>query len=970
MNQPSDIPPLEIVIDYTPVTIAPDANAIDAIALMHRAQCRHQWESSATGARSSQQHRSSYVLAIADSRPIGILTQPDVVRLIATGVDLAKVRVMEVMTQPVITLCRADARDVVAVLSLLRQHGIRQMPIVDDRGLLVGMVSEQDLLEWFDLLTGATARPQPQTDRHHLQIDRHLHELELLRECERLEAFFSQSPDGFFLMMLDRPIQWDDSVDKEALLDYVFSHQSITKVNAAMLAQYDAVEAEFVGLTPNDFFAHDLATGRQTWREMFDKGRLQVETYERKLDGTQMWIEGDYSCVYNSDGNVIGHFGIQRDITDRKQAAAELQQLHDRLQEQAAAYTTALLDANRQLHQTLSQHRRTEATLRQSQQDLSDFVENAIVGLHWVAADGTIIWANQAELDLLGYTRDEYIGHSITEFHVDRVTIEDLLDRLLSDRSVREYEADLRCKDGSIRHVLIDSNSSWRDGEFLRTRCFTRDITERKRAEEDLERFNQALSHAMEGIALLDLQGHYLQINQAYASALGYSPEAIVGMDWRQTVHPEDLAKMQIAYEYMLEHGKVEVAARGVRGDGSIFYKQLVMVKAFGDRQQPIGHYCFMKDVSAAKQAEADLIHSEQKFRAVFDSMFQFIGMLTPEGIVIEANRTALEAIAADRADIIGRPFWETPWWTHSPQLQEQLQQAIVRAANGELVRFEADHIWANGTTACVDFSLKPVFDEAGKVVMLIPEGRDITDRKQAELALQHQKQELAHSNEELQQFAYAASHDLQEPLRTIASYLELIQHRYQGQLDAKADTFIAYAVDGATRMQKLINDLLRYSWVGTQEQRFYTTDCHKIVQNVSIDLQAAIDQSNAVITADPLPEVNVDPVQLTQLFQNLISNAIKFRSQELPQIHVSVRDDDGKWLFSVRDNGIGMEPQYLERIFIIFQRLHGRAQYPGTGIGLAICKKIVERHGGTLWVESQPGRGSTFYFTLPFLAN
>jgi light-regulated signal transduction histidine kinase (bacteriophytochrome) len=162
----------------------------------------------------------------------------------------------------------------------------------------------------------------------------------------------------------------------------------------------------------------------------------------------------------------------------------------------------------------------------------------------------------------------------------------------------------------------------------------------------------------------------------------------------------------------------------------------------------------------------------------------------------------------------------------------------------------------------------------------------------------------------------------------------------------------------------------LSYSRVGMQAQRFYTTDCHKIVQNVAIDLQAAIDQSKTVITVDPLPQVNVDPTQLTQLFQNLISNAIKFHSQEPPQIHISVRDDDGKWLFSVRDNGIGMEPQYLERIFIIFQRLHGRAEYPGTGIGLAVCKKIVERHGGTLWVESQPDRGSTFYFTLPFLAN
>jgi PAS domain S-box-containing protein len=239
-------------------------------------------------------------------------------------------------------------------------------------------------------------------------------------------------------------------------------------------------------------------------------------------------------------------------------------------------------------------------------------------------------------------------------------------------------------------------------------------------------------------------------------------------------------------------------------------------------------------------------------------------------------------------------------------------------------------------------------------------------ERQQAELTLQLQKQELARSNEELQQFAYVASHDLQEPLRMITSYLELLEHRYQGQLDAKADTFIAYAVDGATRMQALINDLLSYSRVGRRGQQFQSVDCDQILQTVLIDLQVAIDQSQAKISADTLPQVQADPVQMSQLFQNLISNAIKFRRQEPPQVYISLQPTDGKWLFSVRDNGIGIEKKYSDRIFIIFQRLHSKTEYPGTGIGLAVCKKIVERHGGNIWVESQPGRGSTFYFTLP----
>jgi PAS domain S-box-containing protein len=788
----------------------------------------------------------------------------------------------------------------------------RQVEVALQDSLLVNAQMRQELAD-------------RRSDHEHL-------EHQLLESKQRLEAFFAQSLDGFFFMMIDQPIRWNETIDREVMLDYVFSHQRMVRVNAAMLAQYGATETDFLGLTPNDFFAHDLPAGRQFWEQMFDQGSLHTETQEQKFDGTPIWIDGDYICLYSTTGEIMGHFGIQRDITDRK---------------------------------------RTEA---------------------------------------------------------------------------------------------------------------------------ELERFNQALSYAMEGISRLDPQGRYVQINQAYANAVGYSPEAMIGMEWQPTVHPDDLETVQIAYQQMLDQGKVEVEARGVRRDGSIFYKQLVMVTAYDMQQQMTGHYCFMKDISdrkaselalqaseqryvtlaqavpvgifrtdtaghclyvndrwcqitgltaaearvdgwtqslhpddrdrvfaewcdgaqhnlpfhseyrfqkgngditwvvgqataeygregellgyvgsitdisAAKRAElirqqveAELQQSEQKFRAVFDNMFQLIGILTPEGAVIEANRTALDAIGINLSDVVGQLFWDTPWWTHSPQLQRQLKDATVRAAAGELVRFEAEHILVDGTSIFVDFSMKPVLDETGKVVALIPEGRDISDRKR-------QEEDLARSNAELQHFAYVASHDLQEPLRMVSSYLELLERRYKGQLDDKADQFIGYAVDGAVRMQTLINALLTYSRVGSTAQSYESIDCAVVLQDVLTNLQVTIAKNSAIITHDPLPEVHGDRTQLIQLLQNLISNGIKFRREDTPHIHVGAKRLSDKWLFSIHDNGIGIEAQYNDRIFIIFQRLHSRAEHPGTGIGLSICKKIVERHGGNLWVESQPAEGSTFYFTLPLI--
>jgi PAS domain S-box-containing protein len=269
-----------------------------------------------------------------------------------------------------------------------------------------------------------------------------------------------------------------------------------------------------------------------------------------------------------------------------------------------------------------------------------------------------------------------------------------------------------------------------------------------------------------------------------------------------------------------------------------------------------------------------------------------------------------------------------------------------------------------NGSDFPIEIMLSPL--ESTEGILVTAAIRDITKRKKAEAHLLQKVEELKRSNGELGQFAYVVSHDLQEPLRMVASYTQLLAKRYKGKLDSDADEFISFAVDGASRMQRLIQDLLVYSRVGTKAQELLDTSSENALQQALINLRGAIEESGAMVTHDSLPTVPADEVQLIQLFQNLIGNAIKYQGPGIPRVHISAtKNSEKEWIFSVQDNGFGIDPQYFEKIFGLFQRLHKREEFAGTGIGLAICKKIVERHGGSISVESQPGLGSTFRFAL-----
>jgi PAS domain S-box-containing protein len=372
------------------------------------------------------------------------------------------------------------------------------------------------------------------------------------------------------------------------------------------------------------------------------------------------------------------------------------------------------------------------------------------------------------------------------------------------------------------------------------------------------------------------------------------------------------------------------------------------------------------QEIGERKRAEAALRQSQNRLANIVNSATDAIVTLDAEQRIMLFNTAAEQMFRCTAAQAIGQPLDqfipERFRLSHQEHIHVFGQTGITSRSMGT-----PGAVWglrASGEEFPVEASISQVEVAGQKFYTVIL--RDITERKRAEEKLKQTLTELARSNAELQQFAYVASHDLQEPLRMVASYTELLARRYQGRLDADADEFIAFAVDGANRMQRLINDLLAYSRVDTRGKAPEPTDAGAALTEALANLEAAMAENEAVVTHDPLPTVPADETQLVQLFQNLVGNALKFRSARHACIHVSATQQGKEWVFSVQDNGIGIEPQYAERIFVIFQRLHTQADYPGTGIGLAICKRIVERHGGHIWLESQPGQGATFYFSLP----
>jgi PAS domain S-box-containing protein len=486
-----------------------------------------------------------------------------------------------------------------------------------------------------------------------------------------------------------------------------------------------------------------------------------------------------------------------------------------------------------------------------------------------------------------------------------------------------------------------------------------------KRAEETLreseERFHLLSEVGLEAIALHE-KGVILDGNSAFARMFGYDHAELIGKNVLDLAAPQ-------SRELVLKHvrsGREEpYEAEGLRKDGSTFSAEL-SGKSIPYHGKMV-RVSTLRDITERKREAEEAARMVTVVRDSNDAITiqDFDGRITAwnRGAELMYGYSEEEALAMNVESLT------------APGKVDEQRDFVRRLVAGEAITsFETQRVTNDGRILDVWMTVTKLVDKAGKPIGIASTERDITQRKRAE---EKQREELERrveqrtaalerSNKELEQFAYVASHDLQEPLRMVASYTQLLERRYKDQLDDTAREFIAFAVDGANRMQRLINDLLAYSRVQTRAGEPELVELSHVLGQARANLATAIEESGALVTNDGLPVVMADPAQLLSVLQNLIGNAVKFHGEEPPHVHVSARESDSEVEISVRDNGIGIRKEHQERIFLIFQRLHNRKDYPGTGIGLALCKRIVERHGGRIWVESEEGGGATFTFTLP----
>jgi PAS domain S-box-containing protein len=746
----------------------------------------------------------------------------------------------------------------------------------------------------------------------------------------------------------------ENSSDMVALLDtdgvFLYASPSTEKILG-----YD-VEKEYEGKSLFDFiYPGDLQLIKQKFDEVNNKpgNKVTAEFRYRVKNGEWIWIEGVAVNMFNepSINAVVVNY---RDITERKKAEMEL-----KLQK---SYFQQLF-------------------------------ENSPEGIVILDNNDRVIDANKGFEQLFRYSLNEIKGKTVTSFLVpqnlteqaSQISLFVLKGEIINRETVRKR------KDGSLVDVSILGYPITLENNQIGVYGIYRDISERKETEKALrnseERYKAFVKQSSEGIWRFELLepvstklpveeqvrhafkfGYLAECNDIFARMYGYkAAEEVVGAhlsDMLPESDPRNIAYMRSFVESNYRLNNAESHEVDKEGNIKVFLNNLVGIV---ENDFLIRSWGTQKDITEIKKAEEELKSTQLRLATLLSNL--------PDVVLYETGNNK-EFITENVIDLLGYPankFIEDRRFFHkimhpgdSKDVANKVREWHKAGDEGILNtefrvrRSDGTYIWLEDHM----ISIKEINGRNHMAGVLI----DVNEHKKAEEKLKQLAEKLSTSNKDLEQFAYVASHDLQEPLRMVASYIQLLQRRYKDKIGPEADEFINYAVDGVVRMKSLINDLLIFSRVNTRELTAEPTDCNLVLEQVKGNLRTSIEESGTEIIAAHLPTINANKLQLTQLFQNLISNAIKFRGDKSPIINVTAKCDADEWLFSVSDNGIGIDKEFSDKIFVIFQRLHNYTEYPGTGIGLAICKKIVEKLGGHIWVESEPGVGSTFNFTIPLI--